>query len=84
MTKCRYCGGIFPEGDACTSAPVDTCERALAYHLNPIQVDNIQPPIPSRQYDWRACRRDYNEGDPIGYGPDWEAAIEDLLDQEAL
>jgi hypothetical protein len=50
--------------------------------VTPILTSHICPPVPSRQYDWEAIRRDYDEGDPIGRGPTEQAAIDDLLEQE--
>ena len=52
--------------------------------MNPIITHLDPPPVPSRQYDWEAIRRDYDEGDPIGRGPTELAAIDDLLGQEEL
>ena len=40
------------------------------------------PPIPIRDYDWSACREDWDEGQPIGHGRTEEEAIKDLLQQE--
>ncbi len=42
------------------------------------------PPIPIREYDWSAARKDWDEGDCIGYGRTEQEAIDDLLDQEYL
>jgi len=40
------------------------------------------PPIPIRNYDWSACREDYDEGDLIGTGETEQNATNDLLEQE--
>ena len=40
------------------------------------------PPIPLRQFDWKALRDGYEPGMPVGYGATEEAAITDLLEQE--
>jgi len=45
---------------------------------NPILTHYAPPPVPSRQYDWEAIRRDYD----IGRGPTEQAATDDLLEQE--
>lgn len=58
--------------------------RTFAAAANPIRTSYINPPVPSRQYDWEAIRRYYDEGDPIGRGPTEQAAIDDLLGQEEL
>jgi len=39
----------------------------------------IYPPIPLRQFDWRATLFDYSPGDPIGHGATESEAIADLL-----
>jgi len=40
------------------------------------------PPIPIRNWDWSACRADYDEGDLIGYGRTEQDAIDDLIEME--
>jgi len=52
-------------------------DTPILAHYNP-------PPVPSRQPDWEAIRRDYDIGDPIGRGTTRQAAIDDLLEQEEL
>lgn len=42
----------------------------------------VYPPIPLRNFDWMACRGDYEPGCRVGYGDTEQAAINDLLDQE--
>ena len=42
------------------------------------------PPIPIRDYDWRAVRGNYDLGDPIGMGRTEQEAIDDLLKKEEL
>ena len=42
----------------------------------------INPPIPSRKFDWEATKSNYDEGDPIGYGETEIEAIQDLINQE--
>jgi hypothetical protein len=48
-----------------------------------IVTEHVYPPIPTRQFDWSACRDGYDEGELIGWGPTEEAAIADLLELEA-
>ena len=43
-----------------------------------------RPPIPLTRFDWSAVTDDYEGGDPIGYGPTEQAAIEDLKEQLEL
>lgn len=43
----------------------------------------INPPIPTRVFDWTATNESYEPGDPIGYGETENAAIIDLLRNEA-
>jgi hypothetical protein len=38
-------------------------------------------PIPIRDFDWSAVDRNYDGGDPIGYGCTEEEAVADLLMQ---
>lgn len=40
-------------------------------------------PIPVRDSDWQATFEGYDEGDPVGYGPTKQEAIDDLREQEA-
>jgi hypothetical protein len=47
-----------------------------------ILTHEVSPPIPTDQFDFCAVRRSYEPGDPIGYGPTKENAIQDLIDQE--
>jgi hypothetical protein len=58
-------------------------ERAekLAELRSRVVCDYIYPPIPVRDHDWQATLRDYDEGDPIGYGHTRDFAIEDLMSQ---
>jgi hypothetical protein len=41
----------------------------------------INPPIPSRNFDWEAVEDNYDEGDPIGYGKTEQEAIDNLEEQ---
>lgn len=50
-------------------------EQAIHTHF-------VYPPIPTRNFDWMACRGDYEPGVRVGYGATEQAAIDDLLEQE--
>ena len=58
------------------------CENCKLNISDRIVAEFINPPIPIRNYDWEACRDNYDEGDIIGYGKTKEEAINDLLTQE--
>lgn len=47
-----------------------------------INVVQVNPPIPSRNFDYVATRDGYEEGDPIGYGATKEDAIQNLIEVE--
>ena len=47
----------------------------------PIHVEYVFPPIPERQFDYRATFDGYEPGDVMGYGATEQEAINDLLDQ---
>ena len=42
------------------------------------------PPIPLRQFDWKATRDGYEPGDPIGYGKTEEQSLRELQEQEEM
>jgi hypothetical protein len=42
----------------------------------------IRPPIPVRDFDWSAMDVGYEPGDPIGYGPTEQEAINNLNQQK--
>ena len=46
-----------------------------------INTEYVYPPIPSRDYDWRATTPGYEPGDPIGTGPTRDVAITDLIER---
>jgi len=48
-----------------------------------IVTEHIRPPIPVRQYDWRATYSDYDVGDLMGYGATEAEAIADLVLQKS-
>ena len=48
----------------------------------PVQTAYINPPIPSRAFDWQATHEGYEPGEPIGYGATEQEAIEDLAGEQ--
>ena len=46
-----------------------------------IETTFVNPPVPSRAFDWAATFEGYDEGGPIGRGATEAAAIEDLVEQ---
>jgi hypothetical protein len=44
----------------------------------PAVAEFVNPPIPSRNFDWCATREGYDEGDPMGWGSTRKAAINAL------
>jgi hypothetical protein len=46
-----------------------------------IHFEHIRPPIPTKQFDWRATFDDYEPGKPMGYGETPDEALADLLEQ---
>lgn len=46
-----------------------------------IVTERVEPPIPCCYFDWRASFEGYEGGDPQGYGPTEQAAIDDLQAQ---
>ncbi len=46
-----------------------------------IVTHHVCPPIPVRDFDWRAYLDGYEPGDPMGEGPTEDAAVADLLAQ---
>jgi hypothetical protein len=61
-----------------TGEPATGEASELQIHGRAIRVDLVYPPIPDRRFDWCAHWADYDEGDPLGYGPTAQAAIDDL------
>jgi hypothetical protein len=51
--------------------------------LRKINTEHVYPPIPSRQYDWRATFDGYEPGDSIGTGYTEQEAIDWLIAEEA-
>lgn len=49
---------------------------------SPILTSYVHPPIPTRRFDWAAYRDP--ESKLCGWGPTPEAAIADLLEEEAV
>jgi hypothetical protein len=56
--------------------------KAVGY-VHQIETEFVYPPIPDRQFDWRATFRGYEPGDLMGYGPTELSAIGDLLLRES-
>jgi len=50
--------------------------------IRDIELSFIHPPIPDRNCDWQASRKDYEPGDPLGHGRTPVVALTDLLEQE--
>lgn len=44
-----------------------------------IEAEQVNPPIPTNQYDWMAWAQGKEEG-PIGHGANRHAAVRDLID----
>lgn len=44
-----------------------------------IKTEYVYPPIPRRQFDWRATYGDYDLDDPMGWGATEQEAIDDLI-----
>jgi len=61
-----------------TGEPATGATSELQIHGRAIRVDHVYPPIPDRSSDWCAAWVDYEPGDPLGYGPTAQAAIDDL------
>ena len=81
--KVRLFGRVLPAAWNSRGAALAGMEVERRRITRGIEVECIAPPVPSRNYDFQALRRDSHEpGAPIGYGPTPEAAIEDLLEQE--
>ena len=47
--------------------------------MKEIETQHLNPPIPNRSWDWCAFFKGYEPGEPIGYGPTEQQAIDDLL-----
>ena len=48
----------------------------------PAVAEFVNPPIPSRNFDWCATREGYDEGDPTGFGRTSQEAIDALIGVE--
>ena len=46
-----------------------------------VQTTHVFPPIPLRNFDWRASFADGDEGDPVGWGVTEKDALQDLYEQ---
>ena len=49
-----------------------------------IKTSQTANPTPNRSWDWQATSKDYDGGDPIGFGGTPDQAVEDLLDSLEL
>lgn len=47
--------------------------------MSRILTEQINPPIPTTAFDWRAVFDGYEPGDPIGYGRSEQDAVADLI-----
>lgn len=56
--------------------------RELYEQQRQIEVLEIRPPIPCRDFDWQATRAGYEPGEPIGWGSTRHAAVQDLIREE--
>ena len=45
-----------------------------------IRTEYVCPPVPARNFDWRATFDGYEGGDPCGYGQTEADAVQDLLE----
>ena len=59
-------------------------DRTLIPYSPSIEVEYIAPPIPLRDFDYRANFAGYEPGDCLGYGPTPDAAVRDLIDAHAM
>lgn len=50
--------------------------------IRDIELEFVYPPIPLRDFDWRATRKGYEPGEPMGQGRTPVIALADLLEQE--
>lgn len=71
-----------PEHAARVLAHQEAQAKKIAQGL--IVVEQINPPVPSTQFDWQAYIRDEEEGGPYGRGPTRSEALLDLCEQLAL
>jgi hypothetical protein len=45
-----------------------------------VRASFVEPPIPTRDFDWQAWLDGYEEDGPVGTGPTEDAAIADLAE----
>lgn len=73
---------IFEEGELnALNDVLDYINHTIAIRNKKIVTSYVYPPIPCRSYDWSAVTEGYEEGEPMGWGPTKERAIEDLMEQ---
>jgi hypothetical protein len=75
MTKCEAQSLIEGLQEAVAGMP----QEFASPDGRKVNISHIKPPVPSRQYDYRATFDGYDEGDPMGYGPTAQAAFDDLM-----
>lgn len=46
-----------------------------------VVLHHINPPVPTRQFDWACVWEGHEPGDPVGRGPTHEDALADLICQ---
>jgi len=53
----------------------------MSHIFDSIVTEHAYPPIPIRQFDWRAWIDGYEESHPTGWGSTETGAVEDLKEQ---
>jgi hypothetical protein len=74
--------GCYENGRYVTQGMQVCAALAAAVQRDAIVTAFVNPPIPSRDFDWSATRDGYDEGDPIGWGRTEAAAIDNLINGE--
>jgi len=74
--------GWYENGRYVTQGMQVCAALADALNRDSIVTEFVNPPIPSRDFDWSAKRDGYDEGDPIGWGSTEAAAIANLINGE--
>ena len=64
-------------------ASMDAIERERLLLGRTVRTSFVYPPIPYRGADWSATFDGYEPGDLVGIGVTEQAAINDLLEQDA-
>lgn len=84
LYECPYCGKLKTSANG-TGSDVACCSE-VGHATTRINTEHVYPPIPLRQFDWRATLGDYDGApdaghQPMGYGRTEEEAIADLQEQ---